>query len=150
MTREELLQKHETLCAEARGLMKLKNADYACNADPFRNFRTFGELGFIVRMSDKLARLHSYCERGELSVRDESVEDTLLDLINYSVLLAAYLQETRDARMDRHPHAAADTPDRSGLAAGLSRDQTSPITFLGGTFTVAPTPTPKVGNSSRS
>jgi hypothetical protein len=43
-------------------------------------------------MTDKMSRLASFSSRGELSVEDETVYDTLEDLINYSVLLAAYLK----------------------------------------------------------
>ena len=67
--------------------------------DPFANFRRAEALGvcsteqaFLVRMTDKMSRLASFSSRGELSVEDETVYDTLEDLINYSVLLAAYLK----------------------------------------------------------
>lgn len=90
MTREELQEYHEALCNEARELMRRKNEDYACAEDPFRNFRMFGRLGILVRMSDKLARLRTFTERGTLSVKDESVRDAIVDLINYAVLFGAY------------------------------------------------------------
>jgi hypothetical protein len=34
-----------------------------------------------------------------LAVKDESAEDTLLDLANYCLLMAAYLREKRDKKM---------------------------------------------------
>lgn len=95
MTRFELHMLHEELCHDAEKLMADKNADYAIDTDPFRNFRIFGELGILVRMSDKLARLRTFSERGTLAVADESVRDTILDLINYSVLLYGYIEDTR-------------------------------------------------------
>ncbi len=91
MTREKLLSVHDDLCQMAKNLMIIKNHDYAALSDPFRNFRLFGELGILVRLSDKLARLQSFVENGELKVKDESVLDTCLDLINYSVLFYGYL-----------------------------------------------------------
>lgn len=95
MTREGLYELHKSLCFDAALLMADKNADYATETDPFRNFRMFGELGILVRMSDKLARLRTFSERGTLAVSDESVRDTILDLINYAVLLYGYIEDTR-------------------------------------------------------
>ena len=92
MTRKELLDLHSALTAKAKELMEAKNSDYASDSDPFRNFEMFGELGILVRMSDKLARLRSFVEKGSFKVKDESVLDTVLDLINYSVLFHGYLK----------------------------------------------------------
>lgn len=101
MTHDELLQYHHGLCQKAQGLMARKNKDYAghTTADPFANFRLSEasglcstEAGILVRLSDKLSRLASFLKRGELQVKDESVEDTLLDIINYSVLFGGLLQ----------------------------------------------------------
>jgi len=88
-------------------VMEKKNADYSgASDDPFANFsavKNLGicsvEAGFLTRMSDKLSRIASFAKRGELSVKDESAEDTLLDLANYSILLACYLRAQRQAKM---------------------------------------------------
>lgn len=89
---ETLFEHHRQLTAEALKLMTAKNHDYASDADPYRNFRTFGLLGILVRLSDKLARLRSFGEKGKLMVADESVHDTVLDIINYAVLYEGYLK----------------------------------------------------------
>lgn len=93
MTRNDLLMLHTELTTCAKELMVAKNHDYASVDDPFRNFRLFGALGILVRLSDKLARLRSFLENGKLSVADESVRDTILDGINYNVLLMGMLIE---------------------------------------------------------
>ena len=93
MKREDLYLMHQALCSESLELMKKKNQDYATGNDPFRNFRTFGELGILVRMSDKIARLRTFLENGKFNVADESCRDSILDLINYSVLLNGMLVE---------------------------------------------------------
>lgn len=80
-----------------------KNADYCGVAgDPFANFtRVEGmgiattEQGFLTRMLDKFCRITSFAQQGTLQVKDESVEDTLLDLANYSILLAGYIRAKR-------------------------------------------------------
>lgn len=102
MNREELFKMHGEMCHMALELMKKKNADYAGSDghNPFANFTRSEALGicsteqsFLVRMTDKMSRLSSFAAKGKLDVEDESVYDTLIDLINYSVLLAAYLKQ---------------------------------------------------------
>lgn len=102
MTREELFEMHEEMTSYALELMKKKNADYAGSDgnNPFANFTRSESLGictteqsFLVRMTDKMSRLSSFASKGKLKVEDESVYDTLIDLINYSVLFAAYLKQ---------------------------------------------------------
>ena len=47
-------------------------------------------------MTDKLNRLITFVQDGKLVVDNEGVEDALLDLINYSVILGAYLQQNKE------------------------------------------------------
>lgn len=88
-----LLYTHDGICQDARATMIKKNQDYATEQDVFKNFRMFGGLGILVRMSDKLARLRNFEEKAEFSVSDESLRDTIEDLINYAVIYLAYKQE---------------------------------------------------------
>lgn len=84
--RAALTNTHHDLCCKALNLMMQKNKDYACETDLFRNFRYFGPLGVLVRLSDKLARLRTFEERDVFSVTDESLRDTIQDAINYLVI----------------------------------------------------------------
>jgi hypothetical protein len=102
MTRDELLKFHEEITKQARDLMSLKNRDYAGNegVEPFANFtrvEAMGicktEQGFMVRLTDKMSRLSSFVRAGKMNVKDESFMDTCVDVINYMVLLAAYLKD---------------------------------------------------------
>lgn len=109
MTKKEYLQFHQNFCTLMVEITAKKNADYAGSGDdPFANFRQIGGLvqtkdmdvvaiGFLTRMSDKFSRIGSFISRGELMVKDESVEDTLLDLANYSALFAGYLREQAES-----------------------------------------------------
>jgi len=100
MNRPELLQLHDELCAEAKKIMEAKNHDYAGGKhthEPFANFTrvesmgiTTTEKGLLVRMTDKMSRLSTFCQEGEFKVTDESLRDTILDLINYGILLYGY------------------------------------------------------------
>jgi len=105
MTRDELLRYHNDICKEAQELMSLKNKDYAGNGGltPFANFtrvEAMGvcstEQGFLVRLTDKMSRLSSFVESGKMNVADESFRDTIVDVINYMVLLSAYIQDKDD------------------------------------------------------
>jgi hypothetical protein len=102
MTRDELLKMHEIICEKGRSLMRKKNADYAGNEgkEPFANFtrvESMGicstEQGFLVRMTDKMSRLSSFVESGKLAVENESFEDTIIDIVNYAVLMYSYLHD---------------------------------------------------------
>jgi hypothetical protein len=98
-----LVEFAESFFGRAIETMKKKNADYTGFKDdnPFANFEAveaFGlntEIGFLTRMTDKMARIASFVKNGELRVKDESVQDTLLDLANYSMLFAAYLKSIK-------------------------------------------------------
>jgi hypothetical protein len=85
MTRDELLGFHSDLCKEARDLMSLKNRDYAGNEgiEPFANFTRVEAMGICKTEQGCMVRL----------IKDESFKDTCVDVINYMVLLAAYLSD---------------------------------------------------------
>ena len=90
-SRERYLEEFQALTAKMLEITTKKNNDYGGSTDPFKNFRTFEELGILVRMSDKFARLQTaLVEKRGFQVSDESVEDTCLDLANYALLLLCY------------------------------------------------------------
>ena len=105
MNRKELFEHHKELCATALGIMEKKNHDYAGESGdtPFANFsRTEAmgvcstEQGFLVRVVDKVSRLSTFCQAGQLKVDNESYEDAILDIINYMVLFSGYLKEKEE------------------------------------------------------
>lgn len=91
--RQRLFGRHQALANEALAIMRKKNDGYAKADAPYRNFEMFGLLGVVVRMSDKVSRLRSFLESGIATVQEESIEDTILDLINYSVIFESMRQE---------------------------------------------------------
>lgn len=100
MTTDEFLKLHKELCQKMYDISYKKNKDYSgSDSNPFRNFQnvemlgiTSTEHGFLVRMTDKMARLTNFVNTKTLHVKDESAEDTLLDLANYSLLMLGYLK----------------------------------------------------------
>ncbi len=101
MTRNQYLQLFKKLTNKMFDVTRRKNADYTkgvAEDDPFANFRQVekmgicsAEVGILTRMSDKFARVMSWVKNGKLEVADEGVEDTLLDLAIYSLLLLGYI-----------------------------------------------------------
>jgi hypothetical protein len=101
MTRQELFQHHHDLTAKAFKIMEAKNNDYAGSGgeNPFANFtrcEAMGicetEQGFLVRICDKLSRLSTFVQDGKLMVANEGYEDAILDIMNYCVLMSAYVK----------------------------------------------------------
>lgn len=99
---DDLFRLHHNICDRAKSIMRAKNADYtAQSSDPFANFRgsTYlgidPVLGILLRMQDKLMRLRSFAEHGELKVVDEGIEDTAIDVVNYTILALAMLKERK-------------------------------------------------------
>lgn len=96
MDTNDVIKIHEGLCEHAQALMRKKQADYTSGEDqPFRNFQ-LGPLlgvgnvqqGIFIRFLDKVSRLSTYMTRGKFQV-NESLQDTIVDAINYLVLLKA-------------------------------------------------------------
>jgi len=119
-TSEQLFAEHQRLSAKALELMRRKNADYAGTAveqDALKNFRLSGMVvgdvasGILVRLCDKFARLGTFVFRGTLAVSDESIEDTILDSINYLVILRAALAERKTEAKRPEPEAKRPEPE---------------------------------------
>ena len=78
------MQKVQT---EALELFRKKNADYG------DSFATYGPVGVLVRMGDKISRLSSITKSGVNLVNTESLRDTLIDLHNYSAMAVMLLDD---------------------------------------------------------
>lgn len=65
---------------EALELFIKKNADYG------DAFATFGTIGVLVRIEDKIKRCISISSKKVQLVDDETLRDTLIDLHNYAAM----------------------------------------------------------------
>lgn len=62
-----------------------KNADYGDSVGD--TYNKFGDVSFLTRITDKYNRILSLSDKGEWGeVKDEKLDDTILDLANYCVL----------------------------------------------------------------
>lgn len=102
-TKKQYLQFHRDQCDIMIKITARKNADYTGKGDdPFANFTRVEQMGiasteqgFLTRMTDKLCRITTFVQKGVLKVKDESVDDTLLDLANYCILMSGYIKSKR-------------------------------------------------------
>ena len=112
MTSKEFELYHIEMCKRMVALSVAKNHDYAgFGGDAFSNFTVVEragiastEQGFLTRMMDKISRVNSFVKQGVLNVKDESIEDTLIDLANYAVLMAGYIKSKKTLSGIKHSH----------------------------------------------
>lgn len=89
---EKLLSDAQEFFYDCEQLIMKKNNDYSKGADALRNFKAASLVnvhpleGILIRMTDKLTRVGNLIKEEGL-VKEESIEDTLKDLANYSFLL---------------------------------------------------------------
>ena len=84
---ENRINQMKTVHDEALELFRKKNSDYG------DAFATYGTVGVIVRMGDKIQRLISVSKKGVALVDNESLRDTLIDLHNYAAMGIMLLDE---------------------------------------------------------
>lgn len=81
--------RHRKMIEGIHETYKKKNRDYG---DAFGvSLDKRGIVAALVRMEDKMGRLDSLKDRDPL-VKDESLQDTLLDLANYAIMTAMWLE----------------------------------------------------------
>lgn len=104
------VQRHKEICDYLNDLYAKKNHDYG---DSFHH--TFVEEGLAmsrIRLGDKFSRFKTLSRGDASQVRDESIEDTLLDLANYAIMTVLELREGK----------GEESPERNELDGQLSVD----------------------------
>ena len=76
-TYEEALEK---CLADLGILLECKHRDYGT-----QNLIKFGELGILVRCTDKVERLHNLYKNGGAALKSETSRDTWVDLAGYAI-----------------------------------------------------------------
>lgn len=80
-----------------------KDHDYAGEV-PFANFRRAENIGIpawkgaLIRMSDKWSRIENLAVKEDAQVKDESFDDTLLDIANYAIIVYILREERKASR----------------------------------------------------
>ena len=82
LTKAEL---HKEICSFLNETYINKNHDYG---DSFGDtFQDLGIISAVTRMTDKMNRIKGIAKGRTLKVQDEKLEDSVLDLANYSIML---------------------------------------------------------------
>lgn len=91
---EKKVKEFVSICKEMTELYNLKNIDYG---DSFgKSFEEWGMTMPCIRLTDKLNRLCSLTKNFSQRVQDESIEDTLKDLANYSIMTLIELRRLKE------------------------------------------------------
>lgn len=116
--KEERTMDRETGSPEFFGILRevadthsRKSADYGDGADPLANIRNGAEAinveawrACLLRMSDKMQRLKSYCRNG--SSKLDGPEDDLLDICSYAAIALVMYRELQAKKAPTLPGPA--------------------------------------------
>lgn len=87
------IENHKKICDSLNELYEKKNQDYG---DSFgKSYKEYGLTMSLIRLEDKLNRLKSLNKNGNAQVKDESIQDTLMDLANYAIMTLIELQTVK-------------------------------------------------------
>ena len=91
--------------SEGLELFKKKNSDYG------DAFATYGVIGVLVRMGDKILRAQSITHSSIALINSETLRDTLIDLHNYSAMAIMLLDEEKtEHKKSKYPDAPPPSP----------------------------------------
>ena len=87
MNTENRVHQMKTIQDEALKLFTKKNIDYG------DAFATYGTIGVLIRINEKVQRAMSITSNGITLLNNESLRDTLIDLHNYSAMSLMLMDE---------------------------------------------------------
>ncbi len=119
MTQQEFAEKFEEVLKSMLELVKAKSQDYAGSQDALSNLKMCEKGGIpawkgiaAVRMADKFSRILNFCKTEDCKVKTESLEDTLIDMANYSIICMIAYRELNVRKTDPNGN------DRCVIAVG--------------------------------
>lgn len=99
---KQLLSLLENLYKRKLNIIKKKNNDYSDSKDVFSNFKICAIISsvkveqiFLMLIACKIARLTELITKNK-EICNESIEDTLIDLSNYTDLFYIYCNEQKE------------------------------------------------------
>lgn len=103
------IEKFKKITEKMLELYSIKNKNYG---DSFN--KTLDEDGLLVskiRLSDKLNRFNSLIKMESDGTKDESIEDTLLDLANYAIMTMMWMNDAYASSLISIDSKAINTSD---------------------------------------
>jgi hypothetical protein len=105
MTTNNRVEQMVKVQSEGLELFKKKNSDYG------DAFASYGVIGVLVRMGDKILRAQSITNSSIALVNSETLRDTLIDLHNYSAMAIMLLDENKaEDKATNYPSAPPPSP----------------------------------------
>ena len=87
----DLIEQHKRICERLNKVYADKNHDYGNSFGA--TYEKYGDISALVRISDKMNRIEQLVQTGEQKVKDEALEDSILDMANYLIMWAMELEE---------------------------------------------------------
>lgn len=87
------IREHKRIIVKLHKLFIQKSTDYGSSTHD--TYEKYGLTSFLVRLEDKLNRARTISKQ-EALVKDEKIEDTLLDMANYAILAVMELRGYKD------------------------------------------------------
>lgn len=84
------IKMHMDVCEQLNKIYEAKNRDYGNSFS--KQYREYGITSSAIRLEDKFLRFKNLV-KNEALVKDESIEDTLIDLANYAVMTVLELRD---------------------------------------------------------
>ncbi len=84
------VSKHKEICNKLNDIYRKKNHDYGNSFG--ETYEKLGIISAVTRITDKVNRLQSLATK-EQQVQDESIQDTLMDLANYSIMTIMEMED---------------------------------------------------------
>lgn len=90
----DLIDSHKRICKQLNKVYADKNHDYGNSFGA--TYEKYGDISALVRISDKMNRIEQLVQTGEQKVKDEALEDSILDMANYLMMWAMELEREED------------------------------------------------------
>ena len=84
------MEEIQKIVQEIVDLVERKNKDYGNSFD--KTINEYGMTAYLLRIEDKISRLKNLNKSNTQLVTDESQEDTLKDIMGYTLLMINYLR----------------------------------------------------------
>jgi hypothetical protein len=85
---------HRDICEELIKIYVSKNQDYGNSFS--KQFEEYGLISSAIRLEDKFQRFKNLI-KNKAQVKNETIEDTLLDLANYAIMTVMELRGQRES-----------------------------------------------------
>ena len=92
-TNNQNVKRFNELAQRMCKLYENKNADYGNSFDI--SLDKYGLIAALTRMSDKFNRMESLILKDDQKVKDEKLEDTMIDLANYAMMTVLWMKNNK-------------------------------------------------------